>query len=228
MSYVAIIPARGGSKGIPGKNLRALAGKPLIQHSIDQALAASRVSAVYVTTDDAAIAEVSRQCGATVLVRPAELATDAATSESALLHAIDQIATRTRRQPDAIVFLQCTSPLRAEGDIDRAIEYYEQQAADSLLSVVESHRFIWRERDGDLSALNYDFRSRPRRQDLLPDLTENGSMYIFNTSRFLETKNRLFGKIVGYRMAPETLHEIDEEQDLVVIEALLQYWRGKG
>lgn len=228
MNYVVIIPARGGSKGVPRKNVRLLGDKPLIVHSIEQALAAENVSAVYVSTDDGEIRRTSEAAGAEVITRPDELASDVASSESALIDAIRQIEHRSGVMPDAVVFLQCTSPIRQHDDIDNAIKLFEQENADSLLSVVESHRFLWRETEDGILPLNYDHTQRPRRQDLKPDMMENGSIYMFKVPEFLAHENRLFGKIVGYPMAPETLYEIDEEQDFVVIEALLSHWQEKG
>ncbi len=223
MTTIAVIPARGGSKGVPRKNVLPLAGKPLIQYSIEQALAASSIDAVYVSTDDAEIASVSEAAGAAVIMRPEALANDTASSESALEHAVTAITRLRGEQPDTVVFLQCTSPIRAEDDLDSALGLYRELGADSLLSVVESHRFFWRESNGRAEAVNYDPLARPRRQDMEPGLMENGSLYIFDTAGFLESGNRLFGHIAVYIMAPETAYEIDEDADFVVLEALINH-----
>ncbi|MCU0723789.1 MAG: acylneuraminate cytidylyltransferase family protein, partial [Planctomycetes bacterium] len=113
---LAIIPARGGSKGIPRKNLRPLGGKPLVVHSVDQALVCPRVGRVVVSTDDAEIAEVSRRAGAEVVERPAAISGDTASSESALLHVLDARKARGEEDPSLVVFLQATSPLRRPHD----------------------------------------------------------------------------------------------------------------
>lgn len=228
MTTVAVIPARGGSRGVPRKNVLPLAGKPLIQYSIEQALAAQGIDAVYVSTDDAEIAAVSGAAGAEVVMRPDALAGDTASSESALEHAVQAISEVRGEQPDTIVFLQCTSPIRAADDLDNALALFRERGADSLLSVVESHRFFWRERDGLAQAVNYDPLARPRRQDMAPGLMENGSLYIFRTGGFLEHGNRLFGRMVAYRMAPETAYEIDEVSDFVVLEALINHLQAHG
>lgn len=225
---VAVIPARGGSKGVPGKNLRSIAGRPLIQHSIQHALGAALVGRVYVTTDDGDIAQVSRDSGADVITRPADLATDTSSSESALLHAVEQIAASEGALPEKVLFLQCTSPIRTSEDIDAAIALFESEGADSLLSVVESHRFFWREEDGRAVAVNYDPMLRPRRQDMAPGYMENGSLYLFDTKGFLKHRNRLFGKIVMYRMAADSAYEIDDETDIAVVSALLERRREDG
>lgn len=222
METVAVIPARGGSKGVPGKNLRPIAGKPLIQHSIEHALGAALVDRVYVTTDDEKIAHASRSSGAEVIMRPQDLATDTASSESALLHAIEQIEASTGVLPEKVLFLQCTSPIRTSGDIDAAIALFESEGADSLLSVVESHRFLWREEHGVAVAVNYDPMHRPRRQDMAPGYMENGSLYLFDTRGFLTHRNRLFGKIVMFRMSADSAYEIDDETDIAVVSALIE------
>ena len=221
MSVVAIIPARGGSKGVPGKNIRMLCGRPLIQYSIEHALNAASVDEVYVTSDSEAIGEVASMSGANVIARPSDLSGDNASSESAILHALGDIEKSTGSLPELVVFMQCTSPLREPGDIDKALEYFRSENANSLLSVVPNHRFIWSDQDGVVSALNYDPKNRPRRQDMTPQYMENGSFYIFDAARFLAEKNRLFGKTVVYEMSSDSMLEIDEELDFVLIEALM-------
>lgn len=196
---VAIIPARGGSKGIPRKNVRLLAGKPLLAYTVEQARAAAAVTRVVVSTDDAEIAAVARRYGAEVIDRPAAISGDTATSESALLHALDALGAQGV-QPELVVFLQCTSPFRAPGDIDAAVATLRARGADSLLSVVPSHAFLWSERDGRAAPLNYDYRSRPRRQDRAPEYRENGSIYVFKPWVLRELGNRLGGAIALYIM----------------------------
>ena len=174
---IAIIPARGGSKGIPGKNIKNLGGKPLIAHSILDALEAQQVDRIYVTTDNPEISQVSTDYGASIIHRPAELANDTASSESALIHALMEIE-KSGINPELIVFLQCTSPLRTGLDIDRAIEQMRAENADSLLSVSPTHRFLWHQVDDVAQSINYDYHHRPRRQDLNPQYMENGSIYM--------------------------------------------------
>lgn len=219
---VAIIPARGGSKGLPGKNIRPLAGKPLIAWSIQQALAANCVDEVYVSTDDPDIANASKQAGARVIRRPPELAGDTATSESAIAHAISTLE-KDGQSVDQIIFLQCTSPIRRPNDIDDAFDQYSKQAADSLLSVSESHHFFWREnREGWGEAINYDYRHRPRRQDMEQSYVENGSIYIFSGQHFKRWQNRLGGHVVLHVMPEDSAYEIDSETDFRIVELLMQ------
>ena len=225
---LAIIPARGGSKGIPGKNLRELAGKPLIAWSILAARAAARVDRVVVSTDDEAIAEAARAYGAEVpFLRPAHLATDAAPTEPVMAHALDWYEAAGESFHN-IILLQPTSPLRREGTIDAALARFEAEGADSLLGVCETHHFFWRRgADGDAEAL-YDYRNRPRRQDIAPAdrrYRETGSIYISRTEAFRDSGNRLSGKIIMFEMAEEESWELDSEADFQILEALFD-WSG--
>ena len=221
-SVIAIVPARGGSKGIPGKNLYPLAGKPLIVHTIEQALAAQIVSEVIVSTDSDDISGVSIGAGATVIQRPVNISGDSASSESALLHVIDELAADPNRTlPEIIVFLQCTSPIRAKHDIDRAIELLLSSGSDSVLSVVPNHRFLWTETEQGANSINYDFRNRPRRQEMLPQYAENGSIYVFRTDKFMKSGNRISGRVALYKMDERSAIDIDSLIDMQVAELFL-------
>ena len=221
MSIIAIIPARGGSKGLPRKNIRKLANKPLIAHSIIHAKEAKLVDRVYVSTDDRKIAEISRAYGAEIINRPDELAGDAASSESALIHGVKEIES-TGMIIDLVVFLQCTSPIRIGTDIDNAIRKVKTEVADSLLSVSPSHRFLWQEVDDIAQSINYDYHCRPRRQDMKPQYVENGSIYIFKTWVLKELNNRLGGKVVLFPMSEAASWEIDSPLDFDIAEFLLK------
>lgn len=220
-SVVAVIPARGGSKGIPRKNLALVAGKPLIVHTIEQAKASACVTATVVSTDDDEIASVSEAAGATVIRRPADLSGDKASSESALIHAVHALAHQGNAQPELIIFLQCTSPIRRAPDIDKAVATLLQKGADSLLSVSPSHRFLWKEEGGEARSINYDFRNRPRRQDMVPQYVENGSIYVFRTQALLDSGNRLSGKVALYPMDEEAAVDIDSMLDMKLAELIL-------
>lgn len=220
MEIVVIIPARGGSKGLPGKNIHLIGGKPLIAHTIQDAQEAHLVDQVYVSTDDAEIASVSRSYGAEVIQRPTELATDTSSSESALIHALIEIE-KTGVSPELLVFLQCTSPLRNGSDIDRAIEQLRSENADSLLSVSPNHRFLWHLLDGVAESINYDYRQRKRRQDMNPQYMENGSIYILKPWVLKELNNRLGGRISLFIMSEEQSYDIDSLNDFEYAEFLL-------
>ncbi|MFQ5698241.1 MAG: cytidylyltransferase domain-containing protein [Myxococcota bacterium] len=210
---VAIIPARGGSKRIPRKNIQPLDGRPLVAHTIGHARAAEHVDLVYVSTEDPEVAEISRSHGAQIIERPASLASDTTTSEAVLLHALDCLRSRGI-ESEIVVLLQCTSPLRASDDVDRAIDCLRSTGADSLLSASEYRRFLWTlDAQGSPCSLNYDYRKRRRTQDLDPQYQENGSIYVFKPWVLETFENRLGGKIAIYVMSEGNSLEIDSYED---------------
>ena len=219
---VAVIPARGGSKRVPGKNLMPLAGRPLVAHSVAHALASASVREVYVSTESEEIAAVARACGVEVVMRPLELAGDQATSESALLHALDERNRRGLPDPDLVVFLQCTSPVRRRDDIDRAVEALLSQGADSLFSACENNRLIWAVKDGRPYSVNYDFRSRQREQDMAVQYRENGSIYVFRPEVLRRENNRLGGRIAVYEMDYWSSFQVDEPAHAELIEWVMR------
>lgn len=207
-----MIPARGGSKGVPRKNLRLLGGRPLIWWTIEQ-VAATPGLIPYVSTEDAEIAEVSRAAGAKVIVRPDELAQDTTPTEPVVTHAITHI-TRTAGRPDAVMLLQATSPLRAPGTLARAVTEFAQTGVDSLVGVVPEAIFLWRKAP-QAQAL-YPFRERPRRQDVTPEqevFRETGSLYLTRTEIYERDNNRLGGRIGLFVMDPAEGLDIDTLDD---------------
>jgi CMP-N,N'-diacetyllegionaminic acid synthase len=222
MVTIGIIPARGGSKGVPRKNVRSLAGKPLIAHSILDAQESQLVDQVYVSTDNEEIATVSVSYGAKIIQRPPELANDTASSEAALIHSLQELE-KQGINPELLVFLQCTSPIRTGLEIDQAIAKLKTEKADSLLSVSPSHRFLWEEVNGVAQSINYDYRYRPRRQDMNPQYVENGSIYLFKPWVLKETGNRLGGKISLYVMSEIAALEIDSVSDFEMIDFLMSH-----
>ncbi len=215
---VTIIPARGGSKGIPGKNIIDFLGKPLIAHSIEYSIKCDLISQTYVSTDDDIIAEVSTKFGAKLIQRPKSLATDSATTESAIEHALNTFDF----QPDIIVLLQATSPFRPVNSLKQAIEKFIRNEYDSLLSISPTHRFFWKISDDETFA-QYDFMNRPRRQDLKKNemtYVENGSVYIFTRKHFEQSNNRLGRKIGHIIFSEEYSYEIDTLADLEFLKIL--------
>jgi CMP-N,N'-diacetyllegionaminic acid synthase len=222
MSTLAIIPARGGSKQVPRKNVRPLLGKPLIGYTIEHAKQSSLVHRVVVSTDDDEIADVSRTFGAEVVRRPQELATDTASSESALTHVLDELRKKEGYQPDLVAFFQCTSPIRDRGDVDRAIRLLQDEQADSLLSACRSHAFVWRREGGAVKPLNYDPLHRLPRQKLPPEYIENGSLYLFRPWVLQKLGCRLGGKIALLEMDYWSSFQIDSLEDFELCEWILR------
>jgi N-acylneuraminate cytidylyltransferase len=215
---VAIIPARGGSKGIPGKNLKLIGGIPLIARAIQSCKRVADITDVYVTTDDSAIAEVAERYGAKVIHRPAELATDNASSESALLHALENISPK----PSTTVFIQATSPFIPVDELRNAVEKVETKKFDVVFSAIETYGFLWR-RNGELAeGVNHDASFRPRRQDREPHYLETGAFYVLNTAGFESAKFRFFGK-VGIEVVPESSAiEIDNREQLALAQSMAE------
>jgi YrbI family 3-deoxy-D-manno-octulosonate 8-phosphate phosphatase len=209
----SIIPARGGSKSIPRKNLKTLLGKPLIAWSIEQSCASHYIDLTIVSTEDPEIAQVSEKYGAKVILRPRKLSTDTTPTEPVLIDAIDRLS-KEGVKPQYIVLLQPTSPIRRPCDIDQAIKMLIDESGDSLLSVRENRSFFWSREN---KALNYDYLARPRRQDKQWEFVENGSIYITKREILLKEKNRLGGNILTYTMPDWASVEIDTPFDFEVV-----------
>lgn len=220
---LCLIPARGGSKGIPGKNLREVAGKPLIVWTIEQALEADADLDVLVSTDSEEIAQIARAHGADVpFLRPAELAQDTTATEPVVEHAIGFRADQGRR-PSTVMLLQATSPVRLEGTLDRAVQEFGAKGVDSLVGVVPQAPFLWE--DGDEPRAQYDVDARPRRQDLTPQTyryRETGSLYVTATEIYETRHNRIGGRVGLFVMDEAEGIDIDTLHDLAVAEERLR------
>jgi CMP-N,N'-diacetyllegionaminic acid synthase len=216
---IAIIPARGGSKGIPKKNIVDLAGRPLIAWSIEQAKSSQLVDIVFVSTDDDEIAEISQKYGAEIIKRPAQFATDSSSSEDALLHAIGFIEREKKNTINIVIFLQATSPVREKDDIDNAVRKYSSENADSLFSCMRiEDYFIWQDEDGGYCSVSYDYHNRKLRQSIKPRYLENGSIYVFSPELIRNERNRLGGKITIYEMPFWKSFQVDDRDDLEICE----------
>ena len=193
MEILAIIPARGGSKGIPGKNIKPLAGKPLIAYTIEASLKSKYITRTVVSTEDGRIKEAALAFGAEVVDRPAELAQDVTKTAPVLLQVLDELE-KTGYKPDITVLLQCTCPLRDEKQIDEAFELFFNSDCDSVFAArpMGVTHALWRKNlDGTYEGL-YDYRHRPRRQDTdlhLPMYCETGATYIIRTDVLKEVKD---------------------------------------
>ncbi len=212
---VALIPLRGGSKGIPDKNIKEMCGKPLFYWSIFSAVNASYIDDVYVSTDSDKIKKLVLELFPQVKIidRPNSLAKDESSTEDVLNHFAKLI------NFDINITIQATSPLIKSKDLDLALLEYFKNNHDSLLSVVKSKRFFW---DKLASPINYDYKNRPRRQDFDGVLMENGAFYITSKKLLTQEECRLGGSIGMYEMGEDTAYEIDTITDWKVVEILLE------
>jgi YrbI family 3-deoxy-D-manno-octulosonate 8-phosphate phosphatase len=219
----AIIPARGGSKGVPGKNLRRIGGRSLVERAVDACRAARLVEDVYVSTDDAHIAAAAETAGARVIMRPAELSGDTASSESALLHALEQLI-MIGEEPEIIVFVQCTSPFIAPDDLDRGVELILHDHADSVFSAVATYDFLWRPTGGFglVTGQNHDPAVRLRRQDREPDFRETGAFYVMSAAGFRAAEHRFFGRTAVVHVPEMSAVDVDHLDDLILAGAVAQ------
>jgi CMP-N-acetylneuraminic acid synthetase len=222
VTAVCVIPARGGSKGVPRKNLRDVAGKPLIVWTIEQALAVTAPLEVVVSTDDEEIAAVSRAAGASVpFLRPAELAQDTTATEPVVRHALGALD-GTGLVATTVMLLQATSPVRLPGTLDRALAELASTGVDSLVGVVPQAPFLWRA--GDPPMAEYDVDHRPRRQDLTPATyryRETGSLYVTQRWVYEDLDNRLGGRIGLFVMDEVEGVDVDTELELALAEQQL-------
>lgn len=215
-----IIPARGGSKGVPLKNLRPVAGRSLVARAVDAARAATTVTDVLVSTDHAGIAREAVAAGARIVERPAELAGDTASSESAVLHALDTLAASGAPGPEVTVLLQCTSPFIDPADLDEAVRRVLEARADVSFSCVEDHGFLWTpstEPNGGVDAVGHDAAHRPRRQDRAAQYRETGAFYAMRTTGLRAARHRFFGTIDALLVPAWTAPEIDTVEDLELV-----------
>lgn len=223
-SVLAVIPARGGSIGIPRKNVRLIAGKPMIAYCIEQARATDFVDRVVVSTDNAEIQDVAIEYGAEVIKRPDALSGPRASSESALLHVLDTLRETEGYEPDILVFLQATSPLTLAEDIEGTIRAMLDNRAQSALAVVPFHYFLWgADSRGGAVGINHDKSVRLMRQDREPQFLESGAVYVMNAPEFRRAGHRFFGNTAMYVMPEHRRFEIDEPVDLEVVDFLIRH-----
>lgn len=220
-TFLAIIPARGGSKRLPRKNILDLCGKPLVAWSIEAGLKSNYIDRVVVSSDDDEILNISSNFGAETIKRPVELASDAATTFDAIKHTIENI-----QKYDYIVLLQPTSPLRNEKHIDEAIELLEEKQADAIVSVCEmDHSPLWSNtlpENGNMSSFLRDEVLNKRSQDLEKYYRLNGAIYICKVEKLLEEKSFFLKEnIFAYVMDRKSSIDIDEEIDFKIAKALI-------
>ncbi|MFT4305517.1 MAG: acylneuraminate cytidylyltransferase [Microbacterium sp.] len=213
MRVGAVILARGGSKGVPGKNVARVGGIPLIARAVRSACAARGVDEVLVSTDGADIAAAARAAGAEVIDRPAELAVDTASSESALLHALG-VRRAAGRPLDVVVFIQPTSPFIFAADIDAAVERVVSGEADVAFAAFETYAFLWADAAAGAVGVNHDHSFRPRRQDREPHYQETGAFYVMRAVGFEQAGFRFFGRVAVQPVSEDWAIEIDTPAEL--------------
>jgi CMP-N-acetylneuraminic acid synthetase len=224
MSVLGLVPCRGGSKGIPRKNVREVAGEPLLAHTVRASRDAERVDRTVVSTDDAEIKEAALEAGAEVpFDRPAELATDEALIEPVIEHAVEWLREHEGETYDTIALLQATAPLRTAEHVDEAVATYEAEDADSLVAVSEGDSYRWRETPDGAEIVNYD--SRKRRQEKEPEYVESGALYLVDTDLFLETGDLQAGKTALSVLDRVSALDIDEPFELWMADEILSEWR---
>ncbi|WP_330927288.1 acylneuraminate cytidylyltransferase family protein [Candidatus Sororendozoicomonas aggregata] len=228
-TYVAIITARGGSTGLPQKNILPLAGKPLIAHTIEAAINSGCFKKVIVTTDCIQINKISKRFGAFVIKRPVELATDNAKSCDVVEHVIQTLINEACRFTH-FVLLQPTSPLRGEEHIKNAVIKYQKKGSETLVSITKNNRPYQKGlklKNGYLQPITQwlDF-SKPR-QSLEESFYVNGAIYIANSSLFLESKDFYQGQTEFYIMPEKDSIDIDSEYDFMLAEFLFSRMNSK-
>ena len=223
MKIVSIIPARGGSKGLPGKNIIDLAGKPLIAWTIEASLKSKYITKTIVSSDTEEILNISKQYGAEIIKRPDELALDTTPSEPVILHVLENI--KNIDEYEYLILLQPTSPLRTDKDIDNAIEILIEKKALALISTKEVENKILKAFKNDVSGYlegvannEYPFM---RRQDLPKTFMPNGAIYIVNIKEFLKTKRLFTNKTISFEMSEEKSFDIDTKEDLNICRKIL-------
>ncbi|GGK93312.1 hypothetical protein Sme01_59010 [Sphaerisporangium melleum] len=216
MRVLAVVPARGGSAGVPLKNLAKVGGTPLVARAVASCREAELIDEVVVSTDHDTIAAVAEAAGARVVRRPAELSDATASSESALLHALDQLGA----DPEVVVLVQCTSAFIDPADLSAAVAKVLEGTADVAFSAVPTHEFVWAGRDGEVNGVNHDPGHRPRRQDREPEYRETGAFYAIRTAGLREHGHRFFGTVAVQPVPSSHAVEVDTPEDLEIVRAL--------
>lgn len=219
--FIAIILARGGSKGIKNKNLTKVGNKPLLYWSLEHCKKSKKISNYWVSSDSKKILNYAKIQGANIIKRPKKLSTDKASSEEGWLHAIKEIKKKGHKFTE-ILAIQATSPLRSNNDFDNAIKKYVKNRYDSLFSAlpIRDH-FIWKLSNKKLIA-NYDYRKRKPRQKILEKYLENGSFFIFNVNKFKKYKCRFFERIGVFIQKKINSFQIDEIEDIEILNSLIK------
>ena len=221
--FTAIIPARAGSKGIKNKNIIDIANHPLIAYSIEAAKKSKYIDEIYVSTNGKKISKISKKYGAEVILRPKNISDDITMPDDAVTHSINYLNKIMNRKQENIIFMQPTSPLRCEGDIDKAIIKFTELKCDSLFSAVNLHPCLWTSlKKSKIKPLNYNPFKRKRRQIDENNIVENGSFYISKQDTYLQYNNRFGKNITYFIMNYICLTQIDDINEMKIIESVLK------
>ena len=223
-SYVAVILARSGSKGIKDKNIVKINGKPLIYWVCKAVEECNFIENLYVLSNNANIASIVKSFGFSKLnvhSRNPSTETDDAPSETALIEFAEKNCFKN------IFLIQATSPQLVSKDLDKACEIYNSSGFDSLLSVVKQKRFLWSVNNGEVRPLNYDLQNRPQRQNSVSYFVENGAFYLTNRENLLKSRCRISGRIGFVEMNEYTYFEVDSSTELLLIEAIMRCGFGE-
>lgn len=229
-SVFALVPARGCSKGVPGKNLRNVKGRPLLEYTLDAASGSSFIDCTYVSSDDARILEVGRRMGAKTIVRPALAASDTATANEVVAHFLLNLEAQDLVEDPYIIYLQPTSPLRTSVHIDDAFMLMESRKENIVVSVVELEKtpyksFTMNER-GLLRAIFSERMSSSNRQTLPVAYYPNGAIYIFLISEFVKRGNFPCDDGVPFEMNERDSLDIDSEEDFAILDSIMENYDG--
>jgi len=222
MNILSIIPARGGSKSIPLKNIVKIQNKPLLYYTVTASLNSKLITRTIVSTDNQKIAKVAELLGAEVIKRPKKLASDTSSVELTIQHTVDHLKKTEDYIPDIIILLQNTSPLRNSKHIDESLKLMEKENFDSIISGFSIHTFLWRKHNKSIKPVDHDPQNRPNRQQMYEQLYENGAFFATTLTAFKKSNCRISGKIGFYRMPLELSHNIDTLDDLKNVKNIMK------
>jgi CMP-N-acetylneuraminic acid synthetase len=225
MKILALIPARGGSKGIPKKNIKPFNGKPLIVHSIEAGKGSKYVDRVVVTTDSQEIADICLAAGAEVpVLRPAEMAGDKSPVMEAVIHMLDYLRENEKYEPTHLLLLQTTSPLRTSADIDAAVELFEKRGAESMVSMCRTENGLFSKDENDKAEVMFDGYSAGTNRQMLPKAYKlDGCMiYLISVPLLREKRSFLAGNLIGFEIPRWRSVDLDDPEDFVVGEIIAE------
>jgi len=223
MEVLAIIPARGGSKGIPFKNIIKIEKKPLIYYTVNAALKSKLVTRTIVSTDNEEISRIAKFYGSEVIKRPKKLSGDKISLEPTINHVLDSLNKKENYVPELIIILQNTSPLRNSCHVDDALKLLIKNKFDSVLSGFSYYTFLWNyDEVNNVKPISYNPKKRPNHQKMKEQLYENGALFASTLSAFKKSNCRISGRIGFYKMPIELSYNIDTLEDLEDVKRIMR------